>query len=405
MYSSNLIPVKKALEIIKNTKISQKEENIPLKDANMRVLAHDIDVKINVPPFDRSAMDGYAVIAEDISNASNSQPIYLEVIEEIGAGSVSKSKLSTGKAIRIATGAPMPEGSDAVIMHEDTELNDNKIKITKSVTFNRDVALKGEDLKKGEIILKKGQILGPHHLSVIASSGYSEIKVYRKPEVAVIITGNELVEPTTQLEPGKIVNSNKFALKGLLEDSLAVPHIMHCEDDFDKMVEKLQKCIEKADVVITTGGTAISKGDVVVDAVERLGEVLVHGVGIKPGKPFGFGLINEKPVSMLSGYPVAAAVQYDIFTRNHILKMQNIQKEFNLIKCTAGDNIKSARAKCNVIRAKLEGNLVYPIRTKAGINKSIIMSNCYIIVEDEIEEIKKGEECRVIKYSSLKVCE
>jgi molybdopterin molybdotransferase len=405
MYSSNLISVKKALKIIRNKKITFKSENICLNEANMRILAQDIEVKIDVPPFDRSAMDGYAIIAEDTTNASKSNPTYLEVIDEVGAGSVTKLTLSSGKAVRIATGAPIPSGSNAVIMHEDTDLYGNKIKITKSVSFNRDVALKGEDLKKGEVILKEGQILGPHHLSIIASSGYRKIKVFKKPEIAVITTGNELVEPTTELKPGKIIDSNKFALKGLVEDSLAVPHIMHCRDDFDKMVEKFQSCIEEYDVVITTGGTAISKGDVVVDAVRKIGEVLVHGVGIKPGKPFGFGLINEKPIFMLSGYPVAVAVQYDIFARNYILNMQNIQKEFNLIKCTAGDNIKSARAKCNVIRAKLEGNLVYPIKTKAGINKSIVMSNCYIIVEDEVEEIKKGEECSVIKYSSLKVCQ
>ncbi len=405
MYSSNLISVKNALKLIASTKITSKKENIDLNKANRRILAQDIEVKVDVPPFNRSAMDGYAIIAEDTINASQSNPVYLEVIDEIGAGSVSKLTLNDGKTIRIATGAPMPKGANAIIMHEDTELKDNEIKITKPVAFNRDVALKGEDLKKGEVILKEGQILGPHHLSVIASSGYSEIKVFKKPEIAVIITGNELVEPTTELKPGKIINSNKFALKGLVEDSLGIPHIMHCEDDFDKMVEKLQSCINKYDVVITTGGTAISKGDVVLDVVEKLGDVLLHGVGIKPGKPFGFGVIDEKPVFMLSGYPVAAAVQYDIFARNYILKMQNIQKKFNLTKCTAGDNIKSARAKCNVIRAKLEDGLVYPIKTKAGINKSITMSNCYIIVGDDVEEIKKGEECNVIEYSSLNVCE
>jgi len=405
MYSSNLIPVKKALKIIRNTKINFYKEYIPLKDANMRVLGEDIEVLIDVPPFDRSAMDGYAIIAGDTSDAFPSNPTYLEVIDEIGAGTESKCTLSPGKAIKISTGAPMPSGSNAVIMHEDTELIGNKIKIKRVIPQNKDIAFKGEDLKKGEVILKEGQILGPHHLSVIASSGYNRIKVFKKPKIAVIITGNELVEPTTDLKPGKIVNSNKFAMKGLVEDSLAVPHILHCEDDLDKMVEELKNCTQKYDAVITTGGTAISKGDVVADAVNALGEVLIHGVSIKPGKPFGFGIINDKPIFMLSGYPVAVAVQFDIFARNYILKMQHINKEFDLIKCTAGEDIKSARGKCSIIRSKLENNIVYPIRTKSGINKSIVMSNCYIFIDEDTEIIKKGEECNIFRYSSLKVFE
>ncbi len=405
MYSSNLIPVKNALQIIESVKITPTKEEITLEEANARVLAENIEVLIDVPPFDRSAMDGYAVIAEDTQDASKSNPIYLEVIDEIGAGNTSKHTLSRGKAIRIATGAPMPARSNAVVMEEDIEQIDNKIKITKSVAFNRDIALKGEDLKKGEIILREGQILGPHHLSVIASSGYSKVEVFKKPRVGIIITGNELVEPTATLEPGKIPNSNKYALKGVVEESLAVPDIKHCGDDFDTMVNELQDHIEKCDVVITTGGTAISKGDVVVSATSKLGEVLFHGVAIKPGKPVGFGVVNNKAVFMLSGYPVAAAVQFDIFARNYLLKMQNIHKEFDLIKCTAGDDIKSAKGKCNIIRAKLENGLVYPIKTKAGINKSVVMSNCYIFVDEDTKSIKKGEECNIVKYSSFKIFE
>lgn len=403
MYSSNLIPVKNALQIINDVKITLNKEDIPLEEANTRVLAEDIEVLVDVPPFDRSAMDGYAVIAEDTSDASPSNPVYLEVIDEIGAGSVSKHALSPGQAIRIATGAPMPSGSNAIIMEEDTEQMDNQIKIIKKVAFNRDVALKGEDLKKGEVILKEGQILGPHHLSVIASSGYNRIKVFKKPNVGVIITGNELVEPTTHLEPGKIPNSNKFALKGIVEESLAVPYIKHCRDDLDIMVNELRDYTQKYDVVITTGGTAISKGDVVVSTTSRLGEVLFHGVAIKPGKPVGFGVVNNKPVFMLSGYPVAAAVQFDIFARNYILKMQNIHKKFDLIECTTGDDIRSAKGKCNVIRSRLENDIVYPIKTKAGINRSIITSNCYIVADEDTDRIKKGEKCSVLKYSSLKV--
>ncbi len=150
----------------------------------------------------------------------------------------------------------------------------------------------GKILKRARVILFEGQILGPHHLSVIASAGYKEIEVYKKPNIGVIITGNELVEPSTDIKPGMIINSNKYALKGVIEDSMAVAHIKHCPDNREKLMNDVIEAVEKYDAIITTGGTAISKGDLIVEIIEELGEVPVHGVSIKPGKPFGFGIIR-----------------------------------------------------------------------------------------------------------------
>ena len=406
MYHSNLLKVSKALEIIQKLNNNPEKEIIDLNDGNSRVLAQKIKVMIDVPPFNRSAMDGFAIITEDVSKATDTEPIYLKVIDEVGAGTISDHVLKFGETIRIATGAQMPEGADAIVMEEDVEFDGEKIRIISPVSFNNDVSLKGEDLEKGELILSEGQILGPHHLSVIASAGYKDIKVYKKPQIGVIITGNELVEPSIDLKPGMIINSNKYALKGVIEDSMALAHIKQCPDNQDELIKYVKGAVEKYDAVITTGGTAISKGDLIVEIVKELGEVPVHGVSIKPGKPFGFGIINQKPVFMLSGYPVAVAVQYDIFVRNFILKMQNMNQKLDLITAVAGENIRSSPDKYNVIRADYneEKNVVYPIRTRAGINKSVLLSNCYIIAEDGIGKIKKGNECYVLMYSSLKIC-
>jgi molybdopterin molybdotransferase len=406
MYHSNLLKVSKALKIIQKSDNNTEKEIIDLNDGNSRVLAQKIKVMIDVPPFNRSAMDGFAIIAEDVLEASDTEPIYLEVIDEVGAGTISNRVLKFGETIRIATGAQMPEGADAIVMEENVEFDGEKIRIVSPVSFNNDVSLKGEDLEKGELILLEGQILGPHHLSVIASAGYKDIEVYKKPQIGVIITGNELVEPSIDLKPGMIINSNKYALKGVIEDSMALACIKQCPDNLDKLTKYVKDAVEKYDAVITTGGTAISKGDLIVEIVEELGEVPVHGVSIKPGKPFGFGIIDQKPVFMLSGYPVAVAVQYDIFVRNYILKMQNMDQKLNLIPAVAGENLRSSPDKYNVIRAdfKEEKGVVYPIRTKAGINKSVLLSNCYIIAEEGVGKIKKGEECYVLMYSSLKIC-
>lgn len=401
-----LIPVKEALNIIEGLKTKPKKEKIILEDANSRVLAEDITVLVDVPPFDRAAMDGYAVIADDTKETSKSKPVDLEVVGEIGAGSTYQPVLKSGEALRIATGAPMPHGSDAVVMHEHVELSGNKIKINSPLKFQKDVSLQGEDLKKGELILNIGQLLGPHHVALIASAGHKTVEVFKKPQIGIITTGSELVEPSKDLKPGEIINSNKYALKCLIEDTMAVPYMINCPDNMEKLLKELETAVKMYDAVITTGGTAISRGDLIVDAVNNLGEVLIHGVSTKPGKPVGFGIINKKPVFMLSGYPVAAAVQYDAFVRSYILKMQNIQKEFPLVEYVAGGDIRSSAEKHNIIRADLnevEG-IVYPIKTKAGINKSIVLSNCYIIAEEGIGKIKKGEKCKVLKYSSLKIC-
>lgn len=400
-----LIPVKEAFKIIENIKTKPKKERITLEKANSRVLAEDITVLVDVPAFDRAAMDGYAIRAEDTSKASKTEPVHLKVVDEIGAGSVYPSILKRGEALRIATGAPMPQGSDAVVMHEHVKLSGNMIEIVTPLKAKKDVALQGEDLQKGKTILRAGQFLGPHHVALIASSGHKTVEVFKKPEIAVITTGSELVEPSKDLKPGKSINSNRYALKGLVEDALAVPHLTSCPDNMETLLGTLEHAAKNYDSVITTGGTAMSRGDLVVDAVNTLGEVLIHGVSTKPGKPVGFGVINRKPVFMLSGYPVAAAVQYDSFVRNYILRMQNIHKKFQLTECTAGSDIRSSKKKQNVIRANFNENegVVYPLKTKAGINKSIVLSNCYIIAEEGVGNIKKGEKCKILKYSSLKV--
>ncbi|PKL66912.1 MAG: molybdopterin molybdenumtransferase MoeA [Methanobacteriales archaeon HGW-Methanobacteriales-1] len=412
MYHDNLIPVKEAQEIVKNCISplkSSESEIIILENANQRILAQDIKVLMDVPPFDRSAMDGYAVKSEDTGGASSDHPVKLKIVDKIGAGSVSKVVLKHQEAIQIATGAPMPEGADAIIMqefthHEAPQRVEEYVYLEKSVKSLQDVSEMGEDLKEGEIILKKGQLLSPHLVALIASCGYRQVEVYKKPVIGVLITGSELVEPSPHLKPGMIINSNKYALKSLIEDCKAIPIIEMVPDDLDELTKKLEMMVDSCDAVITTGGTAVSEGDLIVDLVEEKGEVLFHGVSIKPGKPFAFGKINETPVFMLSGYPVAVAVQFDIFVRESIFNIQNIDWKLKTQSIIASSDIRSSKDKFNVTRAFLKDNEVQGLRTRAGINKSITESNCYVISPEGKGKIKKGNECQVVKYSSLNIC-
>ncbi|MDI6643862.1 MAG: molybdopterin molybdotransferase MoeA [Methanobacteriaceae archaeon] len=404
MFLSELISMKKALNLIKNYSKSLRTENISLETAFSRVLAADIKSMHDSPPFDRSAMDGYAIKAEDTFGYSETNPADLIIIDQIGAGEESSVEINNSEAVKIATGAPIPKGANAVVMEEYTRCKGDKLEVAATLTPGENVSFKGEDIKKGEIVLKKGRILRPQDLGIIASAGYAEVEVFKKPVVTVITTGNELVKPTYDLQMAQIINSNHYTLKSLVESTLATPKMVHCGDDQKLISNKIKKAINTSDAVITTGGTAISKGDVVVDAVNDLGQVIVHGVTIRPGKPFGFGVINETPVFMLSGYPVAAMVQYDVFVRSFILKMQNISWKPQKVKKIAAKKIPSTLGRTDFIRAKTENKLVHPIMTKgSGVIRSMVDSNSYIFIEENVEGINQGAECEVILYDSFKV--
>ncbi len=404
MFISELIPVKDALKIIDNIEIKPDIERIPLEEAYNRVLAEDIKALLDSPSFDRSAMDGYAVKAEDTFGSSETSPAYLKVVDRIGAGDTSKIVLNQGKAIKIATGAPIPEGANAVVMEEYTYEENNNLEVSKTLFPGENVAPFGEDFKKGDKLLKSGKLLRPQDIGIITSAGHDTVNVFKKPRIGVITTGNELVMSKSEINGAKIINSNYYTLKALVESTLAVPELTHCVDDAQKVKEQIEIFLESCDAIITTGGTAISKGDVVVDVVDEMGEVLIHGAAIRPGKPFGFGVINGTPIFMLSGYPVASMVQFDIFTRNYLLKMQNIHKEFPIIKKTASRKIASTLGRTDYVRAKTEGNLVHPLKIDgSGIIRSMVESDCYILIEENVEGINEGEECDVLLYDSLKV--
>ncbi len=404
MFLSELIPEEEALKIIKSTPLNLKVEEIPLEKAHRRVLAEDVKSLLPSPPFDKSAMDGYAMRAEDSFGHSQTKPAHLTIEDRIGAGELSSKTLKTGKAIKIATGAPIPEGADAVVMEEYTVEDGDSLDVETSLTPGENINPRGEDLKKGDLVLKRGKLLKPADLAIIASAGYSTVKVFKKPEIGVITTGSELVMPNPNISGAEVINSNYYTLKALVESTLALPGIVHCVDSAKLVEEELEKMLETCDAVITTGGTAISKGDVVVDVADKLGKVLIHGVGMKPGKPFAFGMIHKKPVFMLSGYPVAAMVQFDIFVRQELLRMQGIQNEPLRVRRTATRKIASTLGRTEYIRAKADNKTVTPLKIKSsGVIRSMVESNCYVVIEENLEGFEEGEECEVLLYNSLQI--
>ncbi len=404
MFLSKLIPVQQALKTIDNSLKSTRLEKIPLEEAYQRTIAEDVTSQLDSPPFSRSAMDGYSLKAQDTFGSSPNNPVGLTVIDRIGAGSMSPAVVEEGKVVKIATGAPLPEGADAVVMEEYTQEEGDQLQVESSLTPGENVSFQGEDIKKGDVIVKKGKLLQPQDLAIIASGGYGEVTVFRKPRIAILNTGSELVMPSPDIKGAEVVNSNHYTLKALVESSLAIPTLNHVEDDALKVKNEFERLIETHDALITTGGTAISKGDVVVDVADELGEVLIHGVAMRPGKPFAFGKVNDKPVFMLSGYPVAAMVQYDILVRKNIEKMQNIHQPLKVVEKTATRKVPSTLGRTDYVRAQTDGDKVVPINIKGStIIHSMLDSNCYIVIEENQEGVAEGEKCDVLLYDSLRV--
>ncbi|WP_297828083.1 gephyrin-like molybdotransferase Glp [uncultured Methanobrevibacter sp.] len=403
MFLSKLESLQNAIKMVSDNKRLTDIEEIPIYEAHKRVLAEDIIAFHDSPPFDKSAMDGFAVIAENTFGASQSMPKEFKIIDAIGAGDFTEKTVGEGEAIVIATGAPIPKGANAVIMKEYTTTEGDDLTIYSQVTPGENVSPKSEDIEKGQKILDKNTFIRYQELGLIASAGYDTVKVFKKPKVKVIITGNELVEPTKEeIDKAKIINSNQFTIKAMIEDSGAIADIGRAGDSFDEVKEAILKASEEFDVIMTTGGTAISKGDVVLDVVADIGEILFHGVAMRPGKPAGAGLVNGKMIFTLSGQPVAAMSQFDVFARKYLFEMQGRSFDFKTVKRVSQLKVPSQLGRTDFIRAVSDNeHAKHVLNRGSGIIRSMVEANSYIIIDENDEGYQKNDIVDVVFFDSL----
>ena len=403
MFLSKLESLTNALKLINDHQKLMEIEEIPIGETHKRVLAEDVMAYHDSPPFDKSAMDGFALKGENTFGASQSAPKEFKVIDAIGAGDFSSKPVGENEAIVIATGAPILKGADAVIMKEYTTTDNDNLTIYSQVTPGENVSPKSEDIRKGEKILSKNTFIRYQEMGLIASAGYDTVKVFKKPKVLVIITGNELVEPTKEeIDKAKIINSNQFTIKAMIEDSGAIAEITHAGDTFDEVRSAVLDASEDYDVIMTTGGTAISKGDVVLDVVEDLGEILFHGVAIRPGKPAGAGIVNGKMVFTLSGQPVAAMSQFDMFARKYLFELQGRPFDFEIVKRVSQLKIPSQLGRTDFIRAVSDDEYARHVLNRgSGIIRSMVEANSYIIIDENDEGYQKDDLVNVVFFNSL----
>lgn len=400
-----MLNVEEALnKVIKNTKILDAETK-PILEARGQVLAENIVAGIDIPTTDNSGMDGYAVIAADTSGALVKNPRVLKVIDTVIAGGISKKRVTAGTAIRIMTGAPVPQGADAVVPFEDTDnvkpVKSGEVRICREVRQGYHVRRAGDDVKKGSVIITKGTILNPAHLGMIASQGKSRVKVIRRPRVAVLVTGNELVETGRRLPAGKLYNNNSYTISSLVAQYGGIPESLGIAGDNKEALISLMHRGLKADMLITTGGVSEGDFDIVKDIMKKESRIIFWKVKLKPGKPVIFGIFpsgkRKVPHFGLPGNPASAMVVFELFARPAILKMSgktNFEKR--MIKATAEDTIKNDDGRRVFARAWVEcRDNKYYVRTSGHQGSHVLTSmseaNGLAVVPEDKALVKPGE--------------
>lgn len=389
-------------KIISNIPFRKEIEEISLKDGHRRVLAEDIHAKIDLPPFNRVSMDGYAVKAEDTFHASEDDPVILDLIDTVRAGDISSKTVQNGNCMEVSTGAPMPEGADAVVMIEYSDKKEDKIHIYRSEAPGQNIAPKGSDIKEGTVLLNEGTLLTHDKVGVLAAVGIKNVSVYKKPLIAVISTGNEIVQYNETLKPGKIFDINSQSISNAVKSCGCAPiYAGVAEDNYESLKNSIMQHMD-ADVIITSGGTSAGAGDVLRAVLDDIGDVFIHGIAVKPGKPTLIGLVDDKPLFGLPGYPAAALIVFHVFVAPYLRKMasRNTLRNSDILKLKISRRYHSSRGRHQYVLVKIKDDKAYPIMKDSGAITAIAEADGYFEIPKNVEIIMEGDEIEVTLLES-----
>tara|TARA_B100000315_G_C14537345_1_gene569129 strand:+ start:94 stop:1359 length:1266 start_codon:yes stop_codon:yes gene_type:complete len=409
----SLTPVNDALRIFLDQfqKGSLGSETIQADNALGRVVSEDIIATMNLPQYDRAAMDGYAIRSIDTSSASETNPVTLEVVGNVAMGSVPNLVLSPGQTVTVATGALLPRSANAVLMLEfSRKAGRSKISAMRTIAPGEHVARIGEDVVKGCTVLKRGLRLRPQDLGIIAALGKTEVRVFRRPTVACLSTGNEIVRPKRKLSPGEVYDINGPVIRAMVCEIGCEPIDLGVVPDERKALrEKLLAGLHAADVTLVSGGTSVGERDIVPEVVSSLGNpgVIIHGVKMRPGSPVGLACVDGKAIVLLSGYPVAAMMAFRVFVRPLLTYLQSSMQESDpKVKARLLTGVRSqkgirtfARVRLKKVRDGFVADLIQ--RSGAGIISSMTESDGLLVIPEIEEEYEKGKEVEIILLRPL----
>ena len=381
--------------------LKHRTENLPLEESCGRILARDVYARFDVPPFHNSSMDGFALRSSDIVSI----PARLKVAATIPAGSFSDIKLKKGECARIMTGSPMPSVADAVVMKEFTRLDGEYVLILKKPQRGENVRYRGEDIKKGALLVKKGVLLSPPLLGLLAAQGSGRVDVFRRPLIGFITTGNEVVMPGKPLATGKIYNVNRYTMSAALADSGCEPlYLGHCTDSADSVVSVVKRYLPRLDALITIGGVSMGEYDVVKDALKKLGaRFYFEKIWMKPGRPTGFAVLRRKPVFTLPGNVVSSLVAFDMVVRPAVSPAAiSLPSFFTLKNVRADFSFSKDDERRHILRVRISQGSVGKFSARpsgeqgSGILSTLAYADGYVIIPEGKQVLRRGSPVNVL---------
>ena len=377
-------------------------ERIALDKASGRVAAGDLASTLDVPPFARSAMDGYAVVAADTAGASDGSPVRLQIVERIYTGQTPRSTVASGTCAEIATGAPLPDGADAVVMVEQTALESERCVLIRSpAAAGQNIGRRGGDVSAGALVLRRGDVLNPGRIGAVAAIGCAEVEVYVRPRVAILSTGTEVVEPGTPLRPGQIFDVNRFTLTAIVEANGGVADPRRPVDDsVDALGRALDACAG-ADIVVFSGGSSVGERDLIVDLIASRGEMIFHGIAVKPGKPTAFARLHSggAPFFGMPGNPTSCLSNAYVLLVPFLRAVAQLPPlRGRTLRVPLGKPIVSQAGRLQFYTVKLEGGLALPAFKGSGEITSLSQADGYIRIPADQSVIEEGEEVEVTLF-------
>ncbi|WP_434301918.1 molybdopterin molybdotransferase MoeA [Clostridium botulinum] len=404
----NVVSIKEAKSLIeKNFNVKPIKEEVELLSSMDRVIYEDIVSHINVPNFRRSTVDGYAVNSKDVAGASESMPAMMNYRGEVFMGKIPEVNMDfPGDCVYVPTGGMIPEGSDSVVMVEYTErVHEDTVLINKATAYGEKVVEIGEDIAKEEIMIKKGKRLRPYEIGVLSSLGITKVPVCRKPKVAIISTGDEIVDPNKEPNLGEVRDINSYLLQASIIEDGGIPiNYGIIRDDFNLLKNTVEKAIEDTDIVLISGGSSVGKKDVTIHVINSLGDpgVFVHGIAIKPGKPTIIGNVKDKIVFGLPGHPLSAAIVYKVIVKYYIDKIAGVKEKVFPIVCKFNINYHSAKGREEYLPVTLNWKeneiIASPIFSKSGLISGFSKAYGFMKIDKNLEGIKKDEKVFVYRF-------
>ena len=371
----------------------ERTERIPILEAHGRVIAHAEVSSVDVPPFDRAAMDGYAVIAADTFGASSFEPKTLACIATVFTGQVARERISRGTCIQIATGAPLPDGADAVVMVEETEKGSaREVRVLTPVYPRQNVGRRGADISAGQSLFAAGEVLTPSRIGALAAIGMTEVDVFTRPRVAILSTGNEIVAPGQPLAPGQLYDINQFTLASIIGAHGGVPIVYPTVEDSLQALTTAVAATEGEDIVVFSGGSSVGERDLIIDAIGAMGEVVFHGIAVKPGKPTAFGRIGRRPVFGMPGYATSClsnAYMLLVPMLRRIARLPEYQPR--VVRLPLSRRVVSTTGRHQFYTVRIEDGSAVPAFKASGDITSMAQADGYIEIPAQTDIVEAGE--------------